>query len=210
MLKTPGDVTAQDLQRWYKRGWVAVDGFTEPRLVLAARDDPKIISHTSGAATDKVAVDSPPSAVYAHWPKLGAVNVFGFAVHVYRLPLRVYRRTYNEEVLSYIIPNVWSITAKFGDPRQLIQRYQSEFVNAVWNPTYVGVQQAAQRILIDGAPSVAISRSVILTNTDMDEKVGVYYNGERVGYRSSVGAFWECGEALDALTTAKLNKELGL
>lgn len=213
MPRTPEDLEPRDVAQWYKHAWVDVDGFDGPRLVTGVCVDTGAVRHTSGVPHERVAT-SDKTRVTGVWPRLGSVNVHsGFAAYVERLPLKIYRRSFNEEGVRVSVPNRWAVSKAMFAPGLHTEfgfTHGRALANAVWAPVYVERSAAMLQILNGERVSAAVSRRIILCNAASSDKVGVWFCGKLVGYLSGGGEFWSCGDVVPALALAGVCKELGI
>lgn len=214
MPRTPEDLSARDLGQWYKHTWVEVEGFSAPRFVGGINESTRLVAHTSGDIGDKP-FPSRPSQIKGVWPKLGSINIKGFAAYGERCAVKSYKRSFCEDCVSWSVPSKWEVARALGKPAYAVHGPTALVgpklvVLAIWNPTYTPVQEAIAQIFSEKIISAAISRRTILCTSGSADKLKVYYRGERVGYYSQEGAFWQCGAKLSALDLSFVNKELCL
>jgi hypothetical protein len=151
---------------------------------------------------------TPLSDVFAHWPRLGSVNLARHAVHVQRLPVKVYKRTFNSEVLEIVVPCAWEVSSSLPYSPTPINACTVELVRELWAPVYPSVSEAMASLRSGERLTVALNRNLIIAGVGDDTKLGVYFRGERVGYITNQCDFWACGVPLDGVSISKIQKVL--
>ena len=170
----PESLSTRDVHQWLNSGWVIVtdpvSGDTYPARYEIALDDGLIQVVDSSGRTRNFS----RSAVAAHWPRCGALNMGGYAVVLQRRAMQQYRRTYNSRVLSLSVPHKWAIMKREGtevpsspdDPA---------LVEAAFNPRYFSYAEAIGK-LDQGWVSVALNPHIIVAGSPSEQLV--FYRGE--------------------------------
>ena len=178
MIKLPHEISDRDIGQWLCGG-VSLLNQTIPVVVsrdyLDDEDEGMRISVFTVQDKKQIPAREWRNNLYAHWPRLGALNVGGSAFFLQRGQVAQYRRTYHPACLRRTQVNVqWN-----GDRTRLAPSFLSwEVVSQAFSPVYYYFEDAVRR-LAEGAPSVAINPCLILT-ADAKGQI-VYYNGKLVG-----------------------------
>jgi hypothetical protein len=132
--------------------------------------------------------------IFPHWPFCGSINLLHhkLAVHVERLQMKQWRRTFNWRQVKILVPQQWALTG--GS----MMNTDEQVVRAIFNPEYP--TDSLSTWFADGWKSVALTPHVIVTNTA--PALMVYYNGELAAKLRTDGAF----DAIDVRMTHLLSK----
>lgn len=183
MIPLPEGITTDDISQWLSGGICMVQLPGEKEFQPAAME--RVIDHTLlqvRLMSDEWAArrDVPVTAVRAHWPMCGSVNVqeHKCATHVERLPEKQYRRTFSTRLMHYTVPRAWDIQKRFGLATERALRSGSNAVlRGIYKPMYPANYDEALTMLASGWLSVAINPRIIVAGDDAGKRM-IYYRGE--------------------------------
>ena len=216
MGRLPEDITIRDLYQWISDGYVMING-APARLSEADymfdddgdRGSDLAYQRPDGFRFDMLTdEDDVPVAladVYCHWPKCGSINTaLGVALYVQRTQRRQWRRTFNGRCVDVRVPLHWQATKLHGRAAiRSLQHLSVPVITELFNPTYVSVEDAVDRLQGKRALTVAVDRNVILGGWGAESPVEIYYRGELCGTLDDNGT-----HIANVSTRNRVNKKL--
>jgi hypothetical protein len=203
MIKMEPNMCPDDVQQWLREGYFYYRKDDDGDLMIGTIDywaehseDSYVIRN---ALTDeRWSVPDVCPYVFPHWPEIASINLpeYCFAVHLSRLQMKQWRRTYNSRQLRLTVPRKWELSGQNAMAYN-VNINDKVVATSAFTPEYPTLEEAAAR-LDEGWASVALNQAVIVTNTAPRY---VYYRGDLAG-RLLHGKY----EAIDAAHTPRLLK----
>lgn len=170
MMSLPRTIDNSDVIQWLEGGYFYFRPCEEADLIIASLA--MVDDCLTAVGLDDAHYRWNADNVFPHWPECGAINLEGYAVHVKRLAVRQYRRTYNDAGLSVHVPRKWDVMKRFGTDSGRVNPNSAAVVEAVFRPRYYTYSHFVDSMF--GAVSAALNPHVIVTRNL------VYYRGELV------------------------------
>jgi hypothetical protein len=188
MTRLLADMGRDDVEQWLGGGVFLVrTRATDPGApyVWAGWDENHIRCRPVGG---EVLLSVPIRQCHTVWPVLGSVNVrSGYAVHIERLAVRHYRRTYNERGIRAIVPMARQVASALGCSAQVLGSWGQVF-EAPWLSVYPADYGAVELLFTTGQRTVAVNRRLIVGGDAATDKRMFYVDGVLVATA--------CGEEL--------------
>jgi len=208
MIRLEEGMRTSDVSQWLNRGWfLASDGPNLSPAQMAyfpdedSDDEMMWPVETITGFRREYDFEALPDNVFPHWPECGSINIKErmVAVHLERLQMKQWRRTYNSRQIRLRVPRLWEFQSKDKRIGQLTPD-NVDVVRSAFDPEYpdYGKWAGVKAMFNEGWHSVALSPQVIITNT---EPRLVYYGGLLAA--KALGAVFD---PIDVRATAMLNK----
>jgi len=177
MKAIPESLCVEDVGQWLHGGWFlfksSEEGTLIPgRLVREYDDNDGEILYIRDL--DDGLFPLKRKWTFPFWPACGAVNLEGYAVHIARTQMRMYRRTYNDQCTTVHIPSKWDVMKAHGSRVCNVTPASPSVIKAVFSPRYYSYEEAVRMMDKGEAVSVALTPYIIVTE-DM-----VYYRNRLI------------------------------
>lgn len=146
--RLPDDLTAEDAQQWLLGTvFYGVNGkgdhtlYRYDRLVarVVAPNDTNRAPYMIRArplGSDKARVDLHTTDIRLVWPKLGSLNLEGFAVYLQQEPARQWRRGFQTSILRMIVPMAGAVREQFGRITADHLMMNDSYLKQIFTPLY--------------------------------------------------------------------------
>lgn len=164
MLPLADNMTADDINQWLRNGWflAEVKGKYKTCMLYDIADRRNLIVQDTEGYRYKVR----SSDVSAHWPMCGAINVGPFALYVQRMQSRVYRRTYQADLVSIHVVRPWDSRERFPVQYKKLSRRANDpkIVKELFTPSYCTYKEALADLESGKAVARALNAHVVLAS----------------------------------------------
>lgn len=212
MIRLDPSMRYTDIEQWIGRGWCFImphDGtFNVAQCVRFPMDDEVDEEHECYWHFEDMqggyyewTFEECLERVRPHWPTCGSINVppIKAAVHLERLQMKQWRRTYNARQLTMHFPRKWDYTGRTGKAWDSIGPDHSHVIDAAFDPWYPQIDEIDE-LFAAGWHSLALTPHIIITNT-MPRLV--YYGGACAAKVTETGF-----EPIDSRLTGMVAKQL--
>lgn len=173
----PEEQSSSDAQAWLCDGWLVLPNGMPARYYDNTDERVQCFDYSDSMEGDRVDVDF--DEVRVHWPRLGAVNMTGFAVFVARRAERQWGQTYRARCCTLTVPGKWQVMRELGvEVAKGLNPDHYDVVRELFDPTYPSMPQALDALNSKERVSVAINPHVILIR--MSDAIHVYHRTELV------------------------------